>query len=146
MSVVKILAWIQFLIRFRNLIVLISIFFLVILELLGSVLNSQAWNVISLFSLIPFILLAFYCGLLVVHLHLQNKKWLIITMLIVSMMLVFTMPTEDASIFLRPIQTLLFIPIFIGWIYLFVIAIASQPEESFPTFKKIFKLPKKLFK
>jgi hypothetical protein len=146
MTVGRIFAWIQFLIRFRNPIVLISIFFIAIFELLGSILNLQVWNVISLLSLIPFLLLTFYCGLLVFYLHSQNKKWLIITMLIVSMMLVFTLPTEDTSIFLRPIQTLLFIPIIVGWIYLFVIAIASQPEESFPTFRKIFKLPKKLFK
>lgn len=146
MTVGKIFAWIQFLIRFRNPIVLISIFFIAIFELLGSILNSQVWNVISLLSLIPFLLLTFYCGLLVFYLHSQNKKWLIVAMIILSMVLVFTMQTEDANIFLGLIQTLLFIPIIVGWIYLFVIAIASQPEESYPTFKKFFKLPKRLIK
>jgi hypothetical protein len=67
-------------------------------------------------------------------------------MLIFSMVLVFTMQTEDENILLGLIQTLLFIPIIVGWIYLFVIAIASQPDESYPTFKKFFKLPKKFFK
>ncbi len=146
MTVGRIFAWIQFLIRFRTPIVLISIFFIAIFELLGSILNSQIWNVISLLSLIPFLLLTFYCGLMVFYLHSQNKKWLIITMFIFSMVLVFTMQTEDENILLGLIQTLLFIPIIVGWIYLFVIAIASQPDESYPTFKKFFKLPKKFFK
>jgi len=76
---------------------------------------------------------------MVFYLHSQNKKWLIITMLIFSMVLVITMQTEKATIFLGLIQTLLFIPIIVGWIYLFSIAIASQPDESYPTFKKFIK-------
>jgi len=146
MSFGKIFVYLQFLIRFRIQLILISIILLFIFELLGSVLNSQVWNVVSLLSLIPLILLAFYWGLFVVYLHLQSKKWLIITIFIVSMVLVFAVQADYSNIILRLIQTLLFIPIIVGWIYLFSLAAMSTPDEPYPTFKKLLKLPKRFNK
>lgn len=62
------------------------------------------------------------------------------------MVLVFTVQTEDENIFLGLVQLLLFIPIIVGWIYLFSLAAMSTPDEPYPTFKKLLKLPKRFNK
>lgn len=115
---------------------LISLLSHLFLDLLLFITNGILRDIISMITVIPFLILFTFFGGFIIRLHFINRTRTIISMTFIVLISLALQKKEVDNILLSIFQDLLFIPIIFGIFYVWFAIGWAQPDESFPTFKR----------